>query len=291
VFFFEDIKEDLILKINPKNTCLITEEPPSVRFYSRKYTDQFKWVLSCQKNVYKRKNGIKTIPLLPWLVGIKQIGTNIGNYKNELILDYDYFSNQNQIENDRLEKIAVITSNKRITKGHCQRLDFIEELSKALPDTIDIYGNGFRTVEDKYDVYKRYKYVLVLENCQYPSYWTEKLADAYLSNCFPFYVGAPDILDYFPKLSLKILNLNDARESSDIIKKALGDNIFKSNFEWLMNAKNLVLNNYNRYKVLDDFVRNHYSAEQPAQCFFNRHEPDLKYKLGHRIFFYFGIEL
>lgn len=290
VFFFDQCPKDYQLFVNPKNVCLVTGEPPSVKFYSRKYTSQFNWLLSCQKNVYKRHNGICSFPLLPWLVGIRQIGTCLGNYAQNGILDYNYFAHQNKIDNDRLDKIAVITSNKRITKGHRKRLDYIEKLSELLPGIIDKYGNGFKSIEDKYEVYKKYKYLLVIENCQYSNYWTEKLSDAFLSNCYPFYIGAPNILDYFSSNSLTSLDY-DAPKSALAIKHVMENQYYKSHFEDILASKDMILDKYNMFVQIANFVNSKFDNGERTMIWFKKYAPDIKSKIYWRLYNLFKIEI
>lgn len=290
VFFFDQCPKDYYIYVNPKNTCLITGEPPSVKFYSKTYTKQFNWVLSCQKNVYKRSNGLHSFPFLPWLVGIRQIGSVLGEYKCDSVLDYNYFINHNQKNNVKGNRIAVITSNKRITKGHRKRLDYIEKLSELLPNTIDVYGNGFKTIEDKYDVYRQYKYLLIIENCQYPNYWTEKLADAFLSNCFPLYIGAPNVYDYFSKESLLSLNYN-VQESVKLIKHVMDADYYNSHFDSIVESKMKILNEYNIFPRLVDFVNKYYVCGEKVNISFNRYKSDVLSKIFWRLYKYLNVEL
>lgn len=292
VFVFDELVKEITLTTNRNNTCLVTGEPPSVRMYSKVFTKQFGWLLSCQKNIYTRKNGIKSQPLLPWLAGIKQIGKNIGKYKSNEMLNYDFFSSQNKIETNRLNRIVVITSNKRISKGHCQRLDFIHELERLFPGKIDKFGNGFASVEDKYDVYKKYKYVLVIENCEYPSYWTEKLSDAFLANCYPLYIGDPEILNYFPHNSLTRLNINDVKESADIINKILNNDFYTKYFGELLKGKDLILNEYNLFNRIRYFVNSHIdTSESSFEITLRPNQTDMFYILLKLFFNIFHFEI
>ncbi len=53
--------------------------------------------------------------------------------------------------------------------------------------------------EKKIDTLARYKFSLVLENCEFPGYVTDKIFDAFLAGCVPIYWGAPDIEKYVPR--------------------------------------------------------------------------------------------
>lgn len=68
------------------------------------------------------------------------------------------------------------------------RLRAIDALSKF--GKVDVFGKySGKPVERKYDIARRYKYVLCFENDLYPGYVTEKLLDAYLCETVPLYMG------------------------------------------------------------------------------------------------------
>jgi hypothetical protein len=87
-----------------------------------------------------------------------------------------------------------------------------------------------------------YKYSIVLENSQEKNYWTEKLADAYLSWCVPIYFGCPNINEFFDKNSYNILDLNNY-SIDDIINKPIDISV-------LTDSRNKILNEYNIWEVV-----------------------------------------
>jgi hypothetical protein len=62
-------------------------------------------------------------------------------------------------------------------KGHQDRLKFLEKISQVLE--IDLWGNGFKRIPDKWDGLAPYKYSLAIENYSGLHYWSEKLADCF----------------------------------------------------------------------------------------------------------------
>lgn len=272
---------------------LATGEPPYIKLYSKAYTNQFSKVFSCQNNVIKRHNGIKSIPFLPWMAGSKQID-GMALWNNDNCLDYNYFKTDNTIL-DKIDKIAVVTSNKRFTKGHCQRLDFIEYLQNKIPGKIDLYGNGFIPIEDKYSVMSKYKYMLVLENCSYPSYITEKLMDAFLCNCFPFYYGAPDIYNYFTPNELIKIDILKQEESYKSIKNALLVDTFKTHINDILSAKDKVLDKYNLFSLILNVIEVQNAYEKKSNISKDNIElinmkKDLEWRIKMRLKKYFTID-
>lgn len=202
LFVIDSILGDIPVKCGKENTFLCICEPASVKLYSSKYINQFGNIVSFRNFSRYKGNTISSFPLLPWMVGSK-FDFDLKAWDKDNFLDYDTL--QQRVTCDKKNKVAVITSNKTLTRGHRQRLDFILKLKSIIPDLLDIYGEGFDFVIDKYDIYSKYKYVLAFENCREKGYWTEKIADAYLCEAFPFYWGAPDLSNYFQKLLMKKL--------------------------------------------------------------------------------------
>ena len=190
-------------------------------------------------------------PALPWMVGAKLKSLpaewDMNNY-----LDYGFFCEEHAL--DKKDKIVVITSNKAMTKGHRQRLDLVLGLKERIPELMDVYGAGFNKVDDKYDILSMYKYSLVMENCRYWNYWTEKLADAYLSLTFPFYSGCPNLDSYFDKNAFEVLNLEDVDKMAVKIEDAIRNDLFSSRKNHILSAKRDVLDKYNLFAMMSTYV-------------------------------------
>jgi hypothetical protein len=238
-----------VVEVNcPKNKLvLFTGEPPIVKIYPTKYLEQFGTIFTCQKNILKKNNTYLSMPPLPWMTGctLKQ---NTHLYQKDKYMTYEDFQKfENQ---ERLDKICLIISNKKLTKGHRQRVDFALRLKKAMPDKVDIYGNGFLSIQDKFEIQSRYKYSIVIENCSYSDYWTEKLADTYLADSFPIYYGCSNIEHYFSDDEMSIIDIKDFEASIKKIKTILESNIYDKSVNALKRAKGKILNQYNLFSVI-----------------------------------------
>ena len=263
-----------------ENVFLTTGESAYIKLYSRSFTKQFAKVFSFQRNLFLRKNTVKSLPMLPWFAGAKQVD-EMKVWDTINYLDYDFFVNDTPVKT--INRIAVVTSNKRLTKGHCRRLDFICDLQKALPGIIDLYGNGFIPIADKYPVLSQYKYQLVIENSCYPSYITEKLADAYLCECYPFYIGAKDVADYFPADSFCQLDINDVGGSISKIKKALQEDAYPKYHNEIKKAKDLILNKYNIFPTIVDIIEKYGKENRPKEIITLTNKHDLEWKISMRV--------
>lgn len=235
----------------PDKTILFTGEPSTVRVYNKQFTRQFNTLITNQINI-SHPNKHYSQPSLPWLVGVEY-------EKQKRNFSSDKYLTSNDLMNidfsNKSKLISVITSNKTLSKGHRKRLDFVMYLKSILGDQLEIFGSGFNDIADKMDALKDFKYTIVIENSQHPHYWTEKLADAFLCECYPLYYGCPNIYDYFKKESLMVINIEDFISTSEIIVKALESDLYEMSLNEIRVSKNLVLTKYNFFWQAIDFLK------------------------------------
>ena len=233
------------------NTLLITAEPPSVKSYPRRFAAQFGHVLTCQREL-KHPNVIFRQQALPWMIGCRYI-QETKKWEQSYTKDYYELSAMPAVPKTKL--LSVLSSNKAFTPGHAQRLAFVQALKQRFGSDIDVFGRGLRDVEDKWDAIAPYTYHVVIENGQFPDYWTEKLSDALLAGAYPLYAGCPNIGDYFPAKALTPLDISDFDAALAVIQAAMENEIYKSAQQESQAAKKLVLEKYNLFAVIDNFVR------------------------------------
>ena len=148
---------------------------------------------------------------------------------------------------EKMKNLSCISSNKMYFIGQKSRLEFIRELQKKL--SFDLFGFGIKPIENKWDALAPYKYSLVLENFSSPYYWSEKIADCYLSWTMPIYYGCTNITDYFPKESFVKIDVKNTK-SIDIIKKTINSNLYNKNFKAIAYARKLILEKYQFFPFL-----------------------------------------
>ncbi len=238
---FDDLVRPTTIPTDKEHTVLFTCEPPSVKEYPRNYLQQFGHIFTCHEKLIK-KGYNKCIPTLPWMLLYDFY--NKGSDYNK----YNYFNLSFNLP--RKDKLCVLTSNKRLSEGHCKRINFANKLKKTLPDYVDIFGNGFNNFESKDKILCNYKYCVVIENCSYPNYWTEKLSDAILAGCYPIYFGDPNIFEYFNKEELSIIDVNNFEESLITIKSIMKDKFYEKRQANIENAKLKVLYKYNMICII-----------------------------------------
>jgi glycosyltransferase involved in cell wall biosynthesis len=149
--------------------------------------------------------------------------------------------------------LSWVASNVTLMRGHRERLAFLERARAALD--IDLFGRGFRPVEDKWVAIAPYYFSIAYENTQAPGYFTEKLMDCLVSLTVPFYVGAPDIHKYFPRDAIIVID-PDAPDVFERMKSEMNEENYAKRLGALREAKQLVLTRYNMFIHLADAIIN-----------------------------------
>ena len=98
--------------------------------------------------------------------------------------------------------VSMVSSNKQMCAGHNKRLALVEKFR----DQVDLYGKGFKFVENKEEALDDYMFSIAIENDQYETYFTEKLLDCFCTGTIPIYLGAPDIGNYFDMNGVIVLD-------------------------------------------------------------------------------------
>ncbi len=162
-------------------------------------------------------------------------------------------------KNDKVNKIFLIDSYINNIAGHQDRINFVNSLKDS--KFIDLYGSYKWDVHPrfvdsitsfKYNIQKKYLYSLVVENQKDEIYWSEKITDSFLAFSYPIYFGSQQITNFFPGSSL--INLPELfRDYKDFEKFfASAKDLLKE--ESLVEARNLVLNDYNLFNILSKLI-------------------------------------
>ena len=142
---------------------------------------------------------------------------------------------------EKRDAVAIVVSRKSLLPGHRRRLRFVARLKKVLGDRLDVFGDGHAKIGLKADAILPYKYHLALENTVMPSYWTEKVADAYLGFALPLVSGPPDLSRWFPAESFVPIDLGDMAKAIDTVVAVLDANIYPSRVPAIVEARNRVI--------------------------------------------------
>ena len=210
------------------HTILATCEPVSIKSYSRHYTRQFGHLLT------NRPAEAEAHPHY-------HLGRGY----------YRWFNDRTHPENvavrlpAKTRTVSAVCSSKQMRHTrHHDRFELISALAREIPD-LDWYGHGVKGFGRKFEVLDPYKYHVTVENHVAPHHWTEKLADAFLCECLPFYAGAPDLADDFPAESFIPIPIDDPAEAVRIVRAAIAGNAYERRREAVLEARRLVLGKYN----------------------------------------------
>lgn len=154
----------------------------------------------------------------------------------------------------KTRSISAIASTKDWIPGHRLRNEFVSLVEGALPE-IDVFGHGReKQLNDKWDGLAPYRYSIAVENTSKRDYWTEKIADCFLSYTVPFYFGATNIADYFPEGSFVWLPLDDQPRALQIIKDTLSTDSWEERLPALHEARRRMLYEYSLYGQLSNRI-------------------------------------
>lgn len=142
--------------------------------------------------------------------------------------------------------ISMIVSNKAYTPLQIERVS----LAYSLIGKIDIFGRGFKEIENKEEGLKDYMFSICVENCIYDSYFTEKILDCFATGTVPIYKGTKKILDYFDGNG--IIFLDDLKDLTDLTPE-----LFFSKKEAIERNFNIL----NEYILIDDFLYKFYFSK------------------------------
>ena len=130
----------------------------------------------------------------------------------------------------------------------------MQALADKLGNQVDLFGRDLKFVDHKAEGTDSYRYQIAIENHVAPHHWTEKLSDAYLGYCLPFYFGCPNASDYFPSESFIELDINDIEASVDIIRHAIANNAYEKRLDAIIEARRRVIEDYNIHSLLASHI-------------------------------------
>lgn len=232
------------VKCPGNRTILFAAEPPAYKRYDPHWTRRFSQVVSAKT----------ASPPLLWLLG----------------QDYDLLEKDFTIEKKQ-GLLSAICSRKTTLPGHRRRLDFLEKLRGHIE--FDFFGRGFREIADKQDGLAPYRYSIAMENSVHLNYWTEKIADCFLTETVPVYFGCPNIEKFFPPESYILINPAKPQETAEKLKRILSPEDYLRRLPALREAKKLALNRYNLFPTIIDLIEHLPPPSSPEEIEFSPEPP------------------
>jgi len=164
---------------------------------------------------------------------------------------------------EKTRPLSWIVGNCRDLPGHIKRYTFLHAV-QALPGLdIDLYGRAVRPIADKWDGLAPYRYSIAAENTDSPDYWTEKVADCFLSWTVPFYYGCENLEKYFPADSFIRIDINRPKEALEIIQRTLNEDDWLRRLPALEEARQRVLYEHQIFPYLSKLIKAEPSGNLP----------------------------
>ena len=273
IFDSDGLRYDSSAICSPDKVFFVMGECDQIQIYNKKFVRQFPNLITAQNFDYGVEHLYKDYYPF-WFVGLK-FGEN--GILDTYLFDYDSLSSMSPIKKTKM--ISVISSNKKMCKGHKDRLLFIEKLKKYFKDKIDIFGRGINGFEDKWDVLAPYKYHIAIENQQQDYYITEKLHDPFLAFCYPLYYGAKNVDAFFDKSSYLSLDINNFQKSFEQIEELIESDPYESVLENVIKSRSVVLNRQNMFYKMVKLAIQKSSSSPKNFCFCEEFYFSLRYRL------------
>jgi hypothetical protein len=224
-----------------EKTLLVTGEPSTITVFGTDYLRQFGCILTFQEPwAMKHPNVIFHHPGLIWHYGLP--------FDKGEFVTWDTLAATPPMEKSKVISTVCSERTGNVTL-HSTRVDFTWRLKGDLPE-LDIFGHGVNPMNDKAEALDSYRYHIAVENHVYDHHLTEKLPDAFLGYTLPFYHGAPNAADYFPRESFIPIDINDYRRSLDIIKSHLANNEYEDRLPFIIEARRRVLEEENLFAII-----------------------------------------
>lgn len=230
--------------------------------YRLGYLKQFGTVVSTYLPRGYEGRWLQRHPSLPWLFGANPGAVNW----LESALKWDEIADR-AYEAKPFQLSVICSAN--ASSGQQRRLEFVEFLAARLGERLHWFGKGAKPMTSRADALTPYKYHVVLEDHIQDHFWTEKLADAYLGECFPLYAGCSNLDDYFHPDSFEMLDLSDFGAAADRVEAAVSQNLWEQRRTFIREAKEKILFQYNLFdearsviKRLEPYVWNKPTTEK-----------------------------
>lgn len=151
--------------------------------------------------------------------------------------------------------LSWVVGNAKDLPGHRKRLAFLAYIQRNGALDIDLFGRAVQFIEDKWDGLAPYRYSLAIENSSSPDYWTEKIADCFLSWSVPIYYGCTNLEDYFPSESFIRIHIDSPGEAFESVKTIIKRDNWEKRLPALKEARDRVLHRYQLFPHLSRLIR------------------------------------
>jgi hypothetical protein len=144
-------------------------------------------ILNLIKQVPQHKNNFDLI--LAWHPFV------LSNCENSELFPFGscWINKEDRDIHEKNKFLSIIASGKKQTHGHRLRHEIINNNFIDM----DIFGHGYRPIDNKIIAFKDYMFSLIIENDNTDNWFTEKIIDCLITGTIPVYWGCNNISDYF----------------------------------------------------------------------------------------------
>lgn len=156
---------------------------------------------------------------------------------------------------DKVKLISWIAGNPTDLPGHRRRSEFLAFVRKDGSVDIDYFGRAIRFIEDKWDGLAPYKYSVVIQNSSSPDYWTDVVADSFLSWTVPIYYGCTNLEDYFPADAFIRIDIDQPEHSLKTMQSLAKEDDWDRRLPALEKARDMVLHRHQFFPHITRLMR------------------------------------
>lgn len=264
IIVLDDIHHTL-LNIGPANFIKLIKNPDKIIYFQRENTSILN---KCNKTWFQ----LNVIPTLKHRYSYEDDFFYTFTTAHFLNKTYDELKNMEYPK--KTKNISCVVSNKSFGSTYEDRKRFIQNYSNKYPNSIDIYGKGWKNElginfkgelgfyhqtsdknTTKLDGLIPYKYSICLENYPNEKITSEKITDSILCWTIPIYSGTKVTNKYYPDNAFFLIDIKDKnvyKTTNDISKRE----ITQKNIDALREARNLILDKYNIWEQIYQIVDN-----------------------------------
>jgi hypothetical protein len=243
-------------------------EPPGLKVYPSKFVNQFGAIVSPYAIPGFRGRSFIQQSALPWHYGMDHRPENYASAIRWPALAADKCKSK---------LASIICSQKASLPYHRLRLAFVERLKARLGHRVDVFGRDSRPIDDKQEGIAAYKYHIAVENNEIDHFWTEKIADAYLGDCFPIFAGCKNIGSYFDERSLRQIDIVDPDRAIEEIESILDSTLWEDNRVRIQESRRRLMTEYNLFAVVAKII-----AQSDEKTLTSRSVPPTALRPGRR---------
>ena len=133
------------------------------------------------------------------------------------------------------------------------RHDYVKSIILNNENTIGMGNavtNKYSSHADRTELLLSSSVSVCIENCSQANYFTEKITDALLAWCMPLYWGCPNIGDFLPEGSYRLIDINNADSVTELMNRPISP----FEIDAMDKARNLILNKYNIWECIYSII-------------------------------------